>query len=387
MGSHILLALIGCVVMCAAVACTGGRTVADVVRRAALYGSDASTSVRPSDVFCGNRVKGPDRGCDSKATGPNGNEPAYEHVEIRGWVVGIGGFDGPGSTPEDEFRFDILLDHGWTPASPAAERVRPINTPQEINFATTPHNYIAFGNGDAAPGSFQLTGLGPAGSGAAKLTRDGVAWGGSRAAVIHVEVNGWGAARMGANPAPSDWVRLAHATRGTAVGWPFDPQNPPGLHPGPLQLGDYMRLVGTLWEDEPHVHDGGNGGNDGKDAKDCWNSGSTGQGRFGRGFFEVHPVDYLARVDRLEASSHAGKIEVIAMCGTGTVTRYISPPGSAPSPPATIGVEEFVDGAFTVWRSVKTQNRWTVRSDNVVVLHVEIEGGGIFGHGAKFKAT
>ena len=76
---------------------------------------------RPSDVFCGNWVKQADRACTSKATDSNGNRPAQEHVEIRGWIVGVDGPDTPGQHPENEYRFNVLLDHGWTPATPSGD--------------------------------------------------------------------------------------------------------------------------------------------------------------------------------------------------------------------------------------------------------------------------
>jgi hypothetical protein len=363
--------------------CSSARTVIDAARRAALYGSIGATQVRPSQVFCGNRVK-QGGGCTSKATNSDGETPAVENVEVRGWVLQITGFDGPG-TSEDEFRLNVLLDHGWIPASPAADSLNIFATPEKINSAITPHNLIGFGNGDAMTGQFTLKGLGPSGSGPAKLHPDDNSWGGSRAHVVHVEINGWGPARM-STPAPADWVRLDHDPDVGDVGWPFDPVNPPSLHGTPLELGDYVRLVGTLWEDEPHVHSGENGGDDGKDGKGCWNGGATGQGRYGRGYFEIHPVDYMAIIDRVPGNQKE-RLEFVSMCGTSSLSRLVPPPGPQPSPNASIAVEEFVDNSFTVWQSVKTTNRFQVRPDNVTVIDVDIEGGGLFGHGAKFKAA
>jgi len=105
---------------------------------------------RPSDVFCGNWVKQADRACTSKATDSNGNRPAQEHVEIRGWIVGVDGPDTPGQHPENEYRFNVLLDHGWTPATPSGAGIFPINTPEAINATITPDNVIWFGQNDSA---------------------------------------------------------------------------------------------------------------------------------------------------------------------------------------------------------------------------------------------
>ncbi|MFN0167939.1 MAG: hypothetical protein ACKV22_16055 [Bryobacteraceae bacterium] len=326
-----------------------------------LYWVAGRTQTPPSMVFCGNSVKGSTPGCLSKATGPNGNMPAYERVEVRGWVV-----DTPYFIPgEDEFGFNLLLDHGWT--SDTLSGVTPYNTADKINKAITAHNVIAFGNGDQG--------------GPARLSSDANIWGGTRAMVLHIEVNGWGPARMKSKQPPRDWVPVREG-----VAWPFDPENPPAVHPGPLASGDYVRLVGTLWEDEPHKLDGGVGGDEGKDAKGCWRGGSTGQGTFGRGYFEIHPVDYMAKIERDPANDRAGALHVIAMCGDGEVTRELVPPGPRPSPSSVVEVEELVDDDFTVWRSVKTQNRVTKTSDTTAQVHVRIETGGLFGHGAKFKA-
>jgi hypothetical protein len=329
-----------------------------------LYRYAERTNTRPSLVFCGNRVKGSTPGCTSKATGVNGNMPAYERVEVRGWVVGGDPYFNDG---EDEFIFNLLLDHGWTSDTLSSSGVTPYNTADQINRAITPHNVITFGHGDQG--------------GAARLSPDANIWGGTRAMVLHIEVNGWGPARMGPAPPPADWVPVRGQT-----GWPFDPANPPAVRPGPLVDGDYVRLVGTLWEDEPHRLEGGNGGDAGKDAKGCWRGGSTGQGTWGRGWFEIHPVDYMAKIERDPANDRAGALHVIAMCGDGELTRQLTPPGPRPSPTAVVEVEEFVDNDFTVWRSVQTQNRVTKISETTAQVQVRIETGGAFGHGAKFKA-
>jgi len=293
---------------------------------------------RPSDVFCGNWVKQADRACTSKATDSNGNRPAQEHVEIRGWIVGVDGPDTPGQHPENEYRFNVLLDHGWTPATPSGAGIFPINTPEAINATITPDNVIWFGQNDSANGPAVLDSNG---------TRR---WGGTRAAVLHVEVNGWGPARMGQAPYPDDWkdfsrnqdtnVKVNGPNANTLVGWPFDPTNPLGT--GPLDVCDqsltncaYVRLVGTPWEDEPHVRDGTDAV---KDAKGCWNSGATGQGGFGRGFFEMHPVDFMARIQRNGARTET--LGLIVMCGTSAVDRDFSPPTPPPSPGMTIHFQE-----------------------------------------------
>jgi hypothetical protein len=133
---------------------------------------------------------------------------------------------------------------------------------------------------------------------------------------------------MGRNAPPQDWLtftpgsagdqKVNGANAGTKVGWPFDPTNPLGTGTldgcGPsLTNCAYVRLVGTLWEDEPHIHDGNN---EQKDAKGCWHGGATGQGSFGRGYFEIHPVDFMARVQ--PTNPHNETQAVVAMCDSST---------------------------------------------------------------------
>ncbi len=366
--------------------CTGcqSNSGAGAIAGALLYAADSTTQVKPSDVFCGNFVKDSTRSCTSKATDGNGNRPAHERTEIRGWIIGVDGPDSPGDL-ENEYRFRVLLDYGWTPATPAADGIFPLNTPEAINAAITPHNAIFFGQNDA-------------GNGPAMIDSNPKVWGGTRAAVLHVEVNGWGPARMGHAPPPNDWVTFAPGSAGdqnvnggnagTKIGWPFDPSNPLGT--GTLDACDpslancaYVRLVGTLWEDEPHIHDGSDAQ---KDAKGCWHGGATGQGSFGRGYFEIHPVDFMARVQ--PTNPHNETLAVVAMCDSSTVDHDFFPPGPAPSAGMTVGFQELTDDSFTVWRSVTTPNvgdRVTVFPDHIHV-HVHVETGGLFGHGAKFKA-
>jgi hypothetical protein len=348
---------------------------ANLANRAIWYGSYTATDVRASDVFCGNRRK--DGVCLSNSQDPNGvGLPAREHVEIRGWIVGTGEFKDAENDQNvnEEYPFSVLLDFGWTPASPAAENLQPINTLQQISSAITPHNAISFG-------------VGPQGIGSTLLDPAGRIWGGRGSLVIHVEVNGWFPAgtprdrRMHGRRQPDDWIPLA-ATPG--VFWPFDPENPPGIGSGILKLGDYVRVVGTLWEDAAHHESGGTGGDRGEDAKGCWCSGTTGdcEDAAGRGYFEIHPVDYMARID--PPAQSPATVEMISICDSASIVREISPPGPRPAQAVGIDFEKILDPAFTVHRSIR-RDEAAIVGDKLRV-EVAVETGGPFGHGAKYKA-
>jgi len=106
-----------------------------------------------------------------------------------------------------------------------------------------------------------------------------------------------------------------------------------------------------------------------------------------RGWMELHPVDFIAKIIPPVIKE---RIEAIVVCCHQRVDldREIAPPIPRPSPSARIGFEEIVDNGFTVWSSVKTTNRVTVLPDRIRVRVRVEEGGflGIGGHGAKFKA-
>jgi len=66
--------------------------------------------------------------------------------------------------------------------------------------------------------------------------------------------------------------------------------------PVAFYAGDYVRMVGLLWEDEPHTvdnHGAWNNGNDALPAKNCWDSNFYGQTR---GWAEIHSVDFMTRL-------------------------------------------------------------------------------------------
>ncbi len=362
-----------------------------------LYASVSSTQIRPSEVFCGNEVKELRGGvCRPKA--PKGK--AQEKVEVRGWVFrikegGAGWTDG-----NEEYAFDLLLDYGWMPET---KDVYPINSIEAINSAITPHNVILFGF-SFPPSSplFDPYWQGPQMS--SMLDTDGKVWGGPEAMVVHVEVNGWSAdGRMKGNQVPSDWMAM-EATPG--VYWPFDPSNPPSEKSIPLREGDYVRLVGTLWEDEPHIYPwnpfrsnyGDNrGGEIGNTAKADWDEGST----KGRGWFEIHPVDFMARIDDPGILYHfqdnissalRSAFEIITIIGETKFIRDIRPPGKPLFQDSTVGFEEFIDGDFTVYPSIgigtdAVGSHEVIKMDDMIQVRVSTKKGSFWGHGAKFKAA
>src|SRR5689334_16586117 len=87
--------------------CNGGCStgVDDTLTKLAafqrLHTSTATSPVPPSHVYCGNinkNMRGPGN-CAGIGTGANGQIPAFERTEVRGWIVG--GLDWP---EQDEVR-------------------------------------------------------------------------------------------------------------------------------------------------------------------------------------------------------------------------------------------------------------------------------------------
>jgi hypothetical protein len=270
--------------------------------------------------------------CRSKATDVDGNRPAMEKVEVRGWITNFDGFEDDGN----EFVFYVRLDLDWQKSPCAAPGITAINSLDALSLATSPYN------------------LGPlAGSNVR-----GAALGGPVS--LKVEINDWemrsppgwnGVWQPNANPphcavstpsVPAGWQTFdRHAgERGFAPGnhWIFDPTGPGTPADPDLKAGDYVRLVGTLWEDEPH------------NKSDCWAEGATHAGisfdghNFGRGWFEIHGVDFMAVLSHVDAPADAppvaprppekaGTFSVLTLCNGAQVTDWeISAPGGGPPP-------------------------------------------------------
>lgn len=292
--------------------------------------------------------------------------PATERTELRGWFRG-GGFSG---SDEEEYGFNILLDNGWSTPVPG---VNPVNTLDKINQAVTPYNIIDEGWKTSADGYNRV-------------------YGGAYQALIHVEVDAWGSVRgceasgLGSGcdyyfrHKPEGWKYCYYNVNSPPNGLP--PSNLPQCYPFPLtanpdgtpnvtgpfpldlgnappafQVGDYIRVVGTLWEDGPHINgcqwytifnrqhnvqcDKVN------EAKQCWNQGSTS----GRGWKEIHPVDLM---EKIPAPAYPHSVYAYAACTTGDPAElqdYLYAYKSPPFKNSRIQIDGLVDGSFTNWRS------------------------------------
>jgi hypothetical protein len=297
-----------------------------------IYFESVTSPVLPSHVYCGNinkDVRGPGN-CAGNGTDYNARIPAFERTEMRGWIV-----RGPDWPEKDEMSLSILLDWGWT----AVAGIRAINTPEKIIETVTPFNVLTFGvdPSDRTAGGRPLL----------PSQTPGEAWGGPNAAVIHVENQGW----RFSDAAPSGWTI-------SRQGSPNDPITvfsadllrpaavPSLAADATIGIGDYVRIVGTQWEDSCHCQ-GGIRPFDPITTNDTlaltaivrWIDGTFGHGvpwcppaepghrKFciqGRGWTEMHPVDYIATFPG--PTHRTDTLEIIAMAGAGEVRRSIKLP-------------------------------------------------------------
>ena len=354
----------------------------DTSRKLALETTVRTSANPPSRFFCGNvnKTSATPGGCQSYATDQNGQLPAVERTEIRGWIVSS---EGVHWVEDDEVGVEVLLDWGWPVV---ASSVVPINTPEAVVGATTPHNIISFGR---KPSDFS--------SGGSRLSpgNSAQAWGGPFAAVVHVELQAW-RTRADGVPMPTDWTTIKQRDLpepgggGTIIknfAFPFDPQRAsaePAMQRD-LQAGDYVRIVGTRWEDSCHCPAGFGLGaylgalirdvpeNDpeqahGRSARSCWHAGSLNIGAIGRGWTEIHPMDYISTLPHAAANApRPEKLEMVALCGAGEIERVILLDPST-RPTSATGVEyQIIDTPFTVNRAQD------VETETVTVLPTGIQ--------------
>lgn len=354
-----------------------------------IYEARSFGSTPASRIWCGNgwqfgpRNAGRSRPqprsstCTSRTTFDGRPVPAIERAELRGWIR-------PNSEPEGydvegEIHFMFVPDFGW---SPTAAGVTPINTPELIAAHLTP---LSDGEGS-----------------------------------IKVELNHWEVARvcdLGQPPGtrwetvwqnyvrrgrfcdawtrlrPADWCHpnpMARG-RGAEVFGPYDWENPPHTSDTPrtrLGPGDYVRIVGTLWEDDSH----GSGA--------CWRQAASRTAQ--RGWLEVHPVDFIARITpprnpdgTVRSSSGLTFASVCAGSSLGANTRSVAvevrPTYARPGPHWRLRYQEVINPEWTNMRSLDAtsaqQSGRVVVADDHVTVNVTVHAGALWGGRGMYHAA
>lgn len=303
--------LVSCCLLTVAVERADAQCATRVISDDQLYTAVAFGPTPGSKLWCGNLLKIPAAGqdkpqtsvltcgdacCGSAKLNDGRNVRAVERAELRGWITEPSAPD----QPEGELHFLLIPDFGWTPRSPG---VRPMNRVEDLMQVVTPM------------GDTELGG-------------------------IKVELNLWGPMRICGIAAtearvyfergrfcdefrtrrPADWC---FPTSVANIFAPFDLENPPhhsATDPGRFRAGDYVRIVGTLWEDDAH-------------GASCWKA--PGSHSAQRGWLELHSVDFMARLP----AEARGQVNT-------------SPDGKRPTAIATLGVciPSSVGGATEVKR-------------------------------------
>ena len=263
--------------------------------------------------------------------------PATEKVEIRGTVFGDPEryTDTSHGARNQEYNFYVKLDLNWDRDPCLPDGITVINSLEQLANAVTPFNIIGLGG---------ETEFGSDGVPRSPMTRTSpYRFGGPDSLIIKIEIDGWergnriptsGSPSRDYGPAPAGWVPGTGQGSDSHVLWPFNPDRPLGnTGAGPLKAGDYVRIVGTLWEDQVHDPDR---------VASCWQDGPT----VGRAHMEIHPVDYLARVvpaTRALPSTYTA----LALCDNATIDGMeIMPPDKRPAG-APVAVDWTAVGAFT----------------------------------------
>lgn len=289
--------------------------------------------------------------------------PVLHKAEIRGWIaMEAAGFN----WDDDEYTFVVSLDTGWTP-DPAAQAagVQAINSLALVNQYITPMNVID--------------------QGINRTLQDMAAFGGPGAAMIKVEVDGWGPQRTTSGeavicnngpdatgssscyyPFQMEYIYPSYVATNTIPGVPTVPGMPSiwsqensltdlqpngvvGVRPDgrPVKWGfvlpflgvpaiishvepvanasrtyqqvytpgKYVRVVGDLWMDEPHIYSDPNSGGRG-----CWDTFDSFKNKLG--WTEIHTADYISVLDpppittRLIDNKGNRSIAMYTLCST-----------------------------------------------------------------------
>jgi hypothetical protein len=308
-------------------------------------------------------------------------DPAHivrKNVIVAGWLTDAGDFGQvncwttPGQTSAgipyvtEDYHYDVVLDADFI-----AQMYGTGGLSTALNGIVLPGNLSGSGSGPAlrfddlsdqdlssrgvTMNSFSLphmAGLNPPDVPAGAVGRELVSQNyiGSGPVYVHGEVNCWHAndgpfgvrQYYGRGPAPSGWFQWARCNEPDAdAWWPFNIDNPDG-GPRGLELGDYLLMKGTLWQE--HAHD--------IDSPSPWRA------EIGTlmhcGLLEMHPPDWIARV---QAPPIRKTAYMFAVCTDSQPTAptirgdatmypypYLKPP---PDPAAQFMWRKLVDGRFT----------------------------------------
>lgn len=234
---------------------------------------------------------------------------AFEVVEVRGWITWLA----PGSFNDDpDYHYDIRLDPDNPPrllTGPRAGDIIPLSLilhpgnliePVEEQYHRLPQ-FRHPDNSDVFVGNNL------------KIEIHGCATGVQQEEPANRTL--CSASTNSPETVPTDWVAADDVDGDPIIFWPFHPRHPLDFQPGVIEEGKYVRLVGTLWEDDPH------------EFGRCWDDEDEG----GHGWYELHPVDFMAMFEDFAPNPPQSTAQVIAACSAGEVDVDLRPPDPQPA--------------------------------------------------------
>jgi hypothetical protein len=168
------------------------------------------------------------------AEAANGKSVAI--IELRGWLTMVEGqchVENIGQQSEDvDWRYDLEVDMEWLDSIGLA--------PEAL---MRPGDVIRVDSENRGAASVQAE-VDARSSARAKYCEP----------IVHVELDGWPRKDARGNPdVPATWNFVNECMKlQIPVVWPFDPRHPKPADP-PLEPGQYVRVVGSLVTDEPHM--------------------------------------------------------------------------------------------------------------------------------------
>ncbi|MEZ4364377.1 MAG: hypothetical protein R3B48_29650 [Kofleriaceae bacterium] len=151
-------------------------------------------------------------------------------IELRGWLRRVDAF----CADDQDARYDLELDPQWTDSLGLTDLNQIIQV-GNVLLSTKPGDRGT----DPPPASFRTA-----------LSRP----------IIHMELHPWRPAEH-AEPPPPGWRPIEGFCPPPDVAgqndglWPYDPRQPLAFRP-PLRVGQYVRVVGALITDDPHLDSG-----------------------------------------------------------------------------------------------------------------------------------
>lgn len=375
----------------------------------AIGGTTVKRATQLQSIDCGDKIDVEDQRCGVCVSPPlpNGHcrcrTPNLERrlIELRGWLRRV---DAACASDQDA-RYDLELDPRWTDSIGLTD-LNSIIRVGNVLLSAKPGDRGT----DPPPASFR-----------AVIARP----------IIHMELHPWRPAEH-PEPPPPGWRRIEGfcpppGGSGESDGlWPYDPRQPLAFRP-PLRAGQYVRVVGALITDDPHLDSGlvnkvtsppcwAPGADhshlentplevcDLNAVKHAWagdqfvaplwaNQRCASDPSHPARYTEMHPVDFIGVLEDDETRKPpVESVRVVAIVAENGLTSGkrealtfdLAPPGPR-AMGATIDVVEQIDNEHTNQATIETHT--LTRHDDRVTIDLAVRGQANYGAKGKFKAV